>query len=462
MSDNIAISVVSVGKTYRIWESPSARLTAPLIDGLAECLPESAVARGLRQFASRQYRDFQALGDVSLEVRKGESVGIIGRNGSGKSTLLQIIAGTLQPTSGKVRIQGRVAALLELGAGFNPEFTGRENVFLNAAVLGISKAETEARFPEIAAFAEIGDFMDQPIKTYSSGMLVRLAFATQTVIEPEILIVDEALSVGDFFFQQKCFKRIAELRARGTTILFVSHDMGSVRDLCSRTLYLRRGRAVEYGESQHVISLYLREDSAGPAPVDAAPAPAAEVEAKPEPISFRLDEPLQGALWVNPEPGRSDPASVQAEILSVRVLDRERRPSTSLPMGSQAVIQAFVLAQTAESLHCAVELKNRHGQVVASLGTRTSRLAPLTVKRGDLLTFEATVDLGLEAGEYALQAVVGLLTEQANAGIRVHASPWLGPITINWNYERDPAPFLGMFQLPAKIRFEICQPGKAP
>ena len=212
MSDSLAISVQNVGKAYRLWESPSARLTAPLTERLAGVFPPAtALARGLRARAAKRYRDFWALKHISFEVRRGEAVGIIGRNGSGKSTLLQIVAGTLQPTDGSVKVNGRIAALLELGSGFNPDFSGRENVFLNAAVLGLTRAETEARFDQIAAFADIGDFLDQPVKVYSSGMMMRLAFAVSVSLQPDILIVDEALSVGDVFFQQKCFKRIHEL-----------------------------------------------------------------------------------------------------------------------------------------------------------------------------------------------------------------------------------------------------------
>ncbi|MCI0418226.1 MAG: ABC transporter ATP-binding protein, partial [Acidobacteria bacterium] len=208
----IAISVRKVGKVYRIYDRPEDRLRQMLF----------------ARFGKSYGRDFCALRDVSFEVYRREALGIIGRNGSGKSTLLQILAGTLSPTWGEVKVQGRVAALLELGSGFNPEFTGRENVYLNASLLGMTKKQTDARFDEIASFAEIGDFIDQPVKTYSSGMVIRLAFAVQTAIEPEILIIDEALSVGDFFFQQKCARRMRELREKGTTLLFVSHDMAVV------------------------------------------------------------------------------------------------------------------------------------------------------------------------------------------------------------------------------------------
>ncbi len=242
MSEEIAISVQGVSKAYRIWESPAGRLTSPIFQKAAGLFPAgSSIAQSLENRAAKNYRDFWALKDISFEVKKGESVGIIGRNGSGKSTILQIIAGTLQPTSGTVKVNGRVAALLELGSGFNPEFTGRENVYLNAAVLGLSKHEVDAKFDAIAAFADIGDFIDQPVKTYSSGMMVRLAFAVQIQLDPEILIVDEALAVGDEPFQRKCFNQITLMKERGVSILFVSHSAATVIELCERAVLLDRG-----------------------------------------------------------------------------------------------------------------------------------------------------------------------------------------------------------------------------
>lgn len=228
-----AISVSNLSKRYEIYERPHDRLKQFLLPGLRR-----AVGREPGQY----FREFWALNDVSFEIGRGETVGIIGRNGSGKSTLLQMICGTLSPTHGSVRTRGRIAALLELGAGFNPEFTGRENVYLNGAILGLSHAEIAARFDDIEAFADIGEFIDQPVKTYSSGMYVRLAFAVSINVEPDILIIDEALSVGDARFQAKCMKRIKTIQEEGTTILFVSHDVTSVRTLCDRAIWIDAGR----------------------------------------------------------------------------------------------------------------------------------------------------------------------------------------------------------------------------
>jgi len=205
---------------------------------------------------NRWYREFVALKDVSFTVRKGETVGIVGRNGSGKSTLLQMICGTLSPSHGSISVNGRIAALLELGAGFNPEFTGRENVILNATVLGLTRDEIDRRFDDIAAFADIGGFIDQPVKSYSSGMYVRLAFAVAINVDPDILVVDEALSVGDEAFQRKCFARIDAIRDNGATVLFVSHSAGSIIELCDRAILLDRGEKLIDGAPKHVISRY--------------------------------------------------------------------------------------------------------------------------------------------------------------------------------------------------------------
>lgn len=254
MSDAV-ITVSNVSKAYRIWQAPAARLTAPAMESLARFLPPGPAAT-LRAKATRRYRDFWALKDISFDVRRGEAVGIVGRNGSGKSTLLQIIAGTMRPTTGAVQVNGRVAALLELGSGFNPEFTGRENVFLNATVLGLSREQTQARFGDIADFADIGDFIDQPVKTYSSGMMVRLAFAVSVAIRPDILIVDEALAVGDAAFQRKCYRRIEEMRERGCTFLFVSHDLNAVTNLCQAAVLLERGTTLASGEARAVADRY--------------------------------------------------------------------------------------------------------------------------------------------------------------------------------------------------------------
>lgn len=246
-SNDIAISVDGVSKRYEIYDAPRDQLKQFL-------LPR--IQRLTRKTPKQYFREFWALSDVSFEVKKGEAFGIVGRNGSGKSTLLQIITGTLSPTVGEVATRGRVAALLELGSGFNYDFTGRENVYMNGALLGLDREQIDRKFDAIAAFADIGDHLDQPIKTYSSGMVLRLAIAVQTQVEPDILIVDEALAVGDALFQKRCYRQIERLLDNGCTLLFVSHDQEIVRTLTSRAIFLNGGRPVKYGATTDVLFSY--------------------------------------------------------------------------------------------------------------------------------------------------------------------------------------------------------------
>ena len=246
-----AVEFERVSKTYRLYDKPGDRLK--------------------EIFRNRpHHREFQALRDLSFHVRRGEVFCIIGENGSGKSTALQIVAGIMEPTSGEARMNGRAAALLELGAGFNPEFTGRENVYLNGSILGLSKREIDARYAGIQEFAEIGGFIDQPLKTYSSGMTMRLAFAVAINVDPEILIVDEALAVGDAYFRHRCMRKVQELRSRGLTILFVSHSMADVKAIGDRALWLRHGEAAALGSVEAVVAGYLAAMSNTPAPASSA------------------------------------------------------------------------------------------------------------------------------------------------------------------------------------------------
>lgn len=242
MSSEIAIRVENLGKCYQIYDKPHHRLLQMLV-----------------RSHKKYFRDFWALKDVSFEVKRGETVGIVGRNGSGKSTLLQLICGTLSPTCGNLETNGRIAALLELGSGFNPEFTGRENIYLNGAVLGLSKEEIDARYDDIVAFADIGDFIDQPVKTYSSGMVVRVAFSVAINVNPQILVVDEALSVGDAAFQRKCMRRLEELTSSGVTLLFVSHDTEIVKKICSSAIYLVQGAIKCQGTAKDICIEYERD-----------------------------------------------------------------------------------------------------------------------------------------------------------------------------------------------------------
>lgn len=252
-----ALRVNAVSKTYRMWATPGSRLWVPLLYRLARWTPIPALAAYWRRRAESRVHYHQALSDVNFSLGRGEALGIIGQNGSGKSTLLQVVAGVLQPTLGNVEVRGRVAALLELGSGFNPELTGRENVRVNAAILGLTPTQINERMDAILAFADIGNFIDEPVKAYSSGMALRLAFAVQVHTDPDILIVDEALAVGDAAFQAKAMARIDEILTRGTTLLFVGHDLNAVKAFCHRAMLLEKGRIVLEGLPDEVITEYL-------------------------------------------------------------------------------------------------------------------------------------------------------------------------------------------------------------
>lgn len=236
-SEEVAVSVKNLTKAYKIFETPGKRFL-------------------YHMFHANMGRDFVALDDVSFEVKKGESFGIIGRNGSGKSTMLQILAGIIKPTSGEVAVNGRIAALLELGSGFNPESTGYENIYMNAAILGVSKEGIEEKIKQIIDFADIGDFVNQPVKTYSSGMYIRLAFAVAINVDADILLIDEALAVGDVFFRQKCYAKLNQLKKEGKTIILVSHGMNEVEQFCDRALLLNKGHMIKMGNSREVVKKY--------------------------------------------------------------------------------------------------------------------------------------------------------------------------------------------------------------
>lgn len=309
MSSDVAITVRDVTKHYLMFERPEDRLKQMIVPRL-----ERLVGRQPRRY----YRDFAALNGISFEIKRGETIGIIGRNGCGKSTLLQIVCGTLQPTSGTVEVNGRIAALLELGAGFNPEFTGRENVFMNAAILGLSHAETEARFDAIARFADIGIFIDQPVKTYSSGMYVRLAFAVAINVDPDILVVDEALSVGDEAFQRKCFARIEDIKDKGGTILFVSHGAQTIVQLCDRAMLIDRGENILEGRPKTVVSQYQRL-------VNASAEGAAEIRAS---IIALRDAPPEPAIPVH---AQLDESAVARELVTAEAGGNSATPITTAP-----------------------------------------------------------------------------------------------------------------------------------
>lgn len=392
-----------------MWASPSRRLISPLLAETGRWLP-GGLGHGLQQRAADGYRDFFALQDVSFEVKRGEAVGIVGRNGSGKSTLLQLIAGTLQPTAGDIRVNGRVAALLELGAGFNPDFTGRENVFLSGAVLGLKQKEMEARFDEIVAFADIGEFIDQPVKTYSSGMMMRLAFAVNTCVDPDILIVDEALSVGDAPFQAKCFRRLRQLTDRGVSLLFVSHDLGTVRSICSRALWLKNGRAEMWGEAKAVAKMYERfcwqeqgvvfdaVNNAGTVPTAGLPDPATSIPA--EGIPAALLQP-NSTFATARQRDRIGTGVVVIDNFSVTKADGSPAAACEYNEALNFLYLGHVCADVDSEMVLSIRLRDLQGNYVLSAHDiyDTHRLV---AKMGDRFFAKFTLQLPLHHQQYAV------------------------------------------------------------
>ena len=412
-SDEVVLRIRHISKSFEIYDKPRHRLQQMLFGRW-----------------KTYYQEFRALNDIDFEVKKGECVGIIGPNGAGKSTLLQIVTGTLLPSEGSVERRGRIAALLELGSGFNPEFTGRENVYMNAAILGLTKAETDAKYDDIVAFADIGEFIDRPVKTYSSGMMVRLAFAVNAFVDPDILIVDEALAVGDAFFQQKCMRFIRKFKETHT-ILFVSHDTAAVVNLCDRAILLDHGRIAEEGNAKDVTDHYLSAFYAARQNVDGMPAPrdpAAELPGTADATAgsdgdfrdMRQDFINAGNLRNDLEIFRFNPDADSfgdraAEIESVVLADEHGTP-LSWCVGGEMVRLEVVCRANRELFSPLVGyyVRDRLGQDLFGDNTclTTQQTGPLTVLPGEsfLAEFEFRMPL-LNKGSYSILVAVASGTQ---------------------------------------------------
>jgi lipopolysaccharide transport system ATP-binding protein len=407
-SNDIAIRVEGLSKCYEIYAHPRDRLkqfVMPRLQGLTGQTPK------------QYFCQFWALKDVSFEIKKGETVGIIGRNGSGKSTLLQIICGTLNPTGGSIQTQGRVAALLELGSGFNPEFTGRENVYLNATVLGLKQAEIDQRFDAIAAFADIGQFIEQPVKTYSSGMMVRLAFAVAINVDPEILIVDEALSVGDELFQRKCFSRIEAIRASGATILFVSHSGGTIVELCDSAILLDAGECLCIGAPKQIVGRYQKLLYAPPEQRDKLRQALRQSDQRSVPLAPEATEPANhaAALEESFDPNLLPSSTISYESLGVLIEN-----PTVLTLAGQQVNQLIrgksyrysyqvQFSENASNVRFGMMIKTTSGvDLGGSVSAGSARTSLASVAAGSCYAVEFRFECALNPGVYFLNAgVVG-------------------------------------------------------
>lgn len=374
---NPALRVDNVSKQYRTYARPADRLKESLTRGRL-----------------RRHKEFWALRDVSFTVERGATVGVVGPNGCGKSTLLQIIAGTLEPTHGEVLHEGRIAALLELGAGFDPEFTGVENIYMNASLLGLSRRETDALFSQIERFAEIGPFLYQPVKTYSSGMYVRVAFAIAASVEPEILLVDESLAVGDSVFQHRCLRRIHELQEHGTTVLFVSHDLAAVRALCSRAILLNNGRIIADGEPPDVLNCYQKII------MERERAYEAEIEGAGDREAIAL-KTFDAPTYTYRHGNRI------AEIVAADLTDSAHRPVQITDTGTPLMMRvAACFNADIDDPIIGFLIRNRHGISAFGTNTKEQQVDFGSVKRGEIVeaTFEFDCWLGID--EYSISCAV--------------------------------------------------------
>jgi lipopolysaccharide transport system ATP-binding protein len=394
MSD-VAIRVSNLSKCYQIYDAPRDRLKQ---------FAWPRMQRALGRPQKKYYREFWAVNEVSFEIKKGETFAIIGRNGSGKSTLLQLICGTLNPTTGSVQTNGRVAALLELGSGFNPEFTGRENIYMNAAVLGLTRTEIDQRFDAIVSFADIGAFIEQPVKTYSSGMAVRLAFAVAIHVDPEILIVDEALSVGDAYFQAKCAKMIQTIIAKGATVLFVSHDTSTVKSLCTRALLLDSGSMQYLGDVNTAVEKYYSAlvasqygDQTG-----AAEARVSQVLQLPE-LSFGEENFSAMASFQRIQNGA-------AQFANVMILDSEGKPLDSILFGQKVTLrQVISFNAPLAKLGLAYHIRDKNGQdiVYSDTGIESDRHI-VSAEAGSIYVADWSFTVRLREGNYVISSMAAL------------------------------------------------------
>ena len=405
-SNDIAISVSNLSKCYLIYDTPRDRLkqfVTPRLQRLSGRAPK------------QYFREFWAVKDISFEIKKGETVGIIGRNGSGKSTLLQMICGTLNPSSGSIQTNGRIAALLELGSGFNPEFTGRENVYMNASVLGLRNKEIDTRFNDIVAFADIGDFIEQPVKTYSSGMMVRLAFAVIAHVDADILVVDEALAVGDAFFSQKCMRFLRGFMKTGT-VLFVSHDTSSIKNLCSYAIWLEKGQVLQEGSPKDVCDLYLQafyeaqQGTSSTTKLREIKKPDASLPIKDQRLEFINASNLRNDLQVFKfDPDAASFGKGGAVIQNVHLLDDHDNSLNWIVGGEKVTLRVTVNAyQNLDSPIIGFYVKDRLGQALFGENTFLScREQYLSCHKGGELQADFVFYMPLlPSGEYSITVAI--------------------------------------------------------
>jgi ABC-type polysaccharide/polyol phosphate transport system ATPase subunit len=395
-SDETVISVRNLGKKYRLYDRPQDRLKQQLLQRFGKCYG----------------RDFWALHGATFDVKRGETFGLIGRNGSGKSTLLQLLAGVLRPTEGEVSVCGRVAALLELGSGFNPNYTGRENVFMNGAILGIPRAEMEERFADIAAFADIGRFLDQPVKTYSSGMFVRLAFAITVNVDADVLLIDEALAVGDVFFRQKCYQHLESMLERGVTIILVSHTMPDVEQFCRRALLLRHGEVVFQGAASEAVKHYYLVNQDTHVTASSTPTQTSETLMAPvsteTPWGWPASEALMNIASV------AQVTNGAARCTGIAVCNHQGQPCQLFQQGETAsFFYEFEILRDIEVPIGGLVIQNDKGFIIHGKNTlEYDSEVPMQLPRGARLRFRQDINLEIAVGEYTFEIGLAAISRE--------------------------------------------------
>ncbi|NKB76502.1 MAG: ATP-binding cassette domain-containing protein [Gammaproteobacteria bacterium] len=370
-SHTLAVDVQGLKKSYQLYRSPKDRLK-----------------EAFHPFSKKYHQEFNALDGVDFSIEKGTTVGIIGRNGSGKSTLLQCICGIVRPTEGDVTVNGKIAALLELGAGFNPEFTGRDNLYMNAAILGLSKEETDQRLEAILTFADIGEYIDQPVRVYSSGMYVRLAFSIAIHVDPEILIVDEALAVGDIHFQAKCFDRFHQFRERGVTVIFVTHDLNMVTRYCDQAYLLNRGKLVGHGKPREVVAEYRKLE--------------VDYGDKDQGKDYQENSKQDAALFAT-NPYEIRYGNSKAKIVDGGIFDSESNPVQTLTSGESYRINMEVAFENeVDNPVFAYTIKDVKGTEIAGTNTHFSDINTGVYKPGDIANIDFDITVPLNAGSFLL------------------------------------------------------------
>jgi lipopolysaccharide transport system ATP-binding protein len=419
------IELDAVTKAYKIYRNPRHRAFEMLIPGVPEL-----------------HAKFWALRAITLRIERGETIGIVGVNGSGKSTLLQIIAGIMRATSGTVAVRGRVSSLLELGAGFHPELSGRENVELFGTVMGLTLADIRSRMPAIEAFAGIGEFIDRPVRVYSSGMFVRLAFAAAINVDPDVLLVDEALAVGDAAFQHKCMNRIRDLQTQGTTILVVSHDMGMIKAICSWVVLLDAGEIIAQGNPAEIASLYFAKASVAIAAAEAPHQPPPSIIEEPRTIEFRPDPGFEARSMVFRH------GTGAAKIRNIELLDADRRPVPLVAFDQEVTLRVHVeYYQDAPTSVVGFGIRDRTGTEIIGTNTYEEQVTLPACKAGETLIVDFRLRLPLVAGDYSVSSAVAadrhtrayfdwidnaliLAVAPPESGKAVHGKVWL-PVQID-------------------------------